>query len=270
MTGWLLIVVIVINGIGVCIGNGQRLSKDEEIDGNHDLVGIIGGVNATDDAWPWQVSVKYMRRFTCGGTLLNENTVLTAAHCIIKRRARRFLVNVGDYDRRVPEQGRNELSVKVKRVHVHPDYNRRTLVNDVAILKLKEPVAFGTHIQPIELATSAMDVSLNTCYITGWGLRDNKVPKTAASILQQAAVSVISNDECQKGLSNQVTDDMICTEDPSRATCYGDSGGPLQCEIEAGRWVQVGITSWGNKECLDGPSVYSRVSYNRAWIIKKM
>ncbi|XP_021338916.1 serine protease 42-like [Mizuhopecten yessoensis] len=248
----------------------MTVSIDDKVDGSHDLVAIIGGTNAGDSAWPWQVSVKYMHRFMCGGTLLNENTVLTAAHCIIKRRANLFRVNVADYNRRASELERTELSVKVKKVYIHPDYNKITLINDVAILKLKKPVAFGTYIQPIELATSAMDVSSYTCYITGWGLRHIGESMTANTILQQAAVSVISNDECQKGLSDQVTDDMICTDDPTKDTCHGDSGGPLQCEIEAGRWVQVGITSWGNKDCLNGPSVYSRVSYNRAWIIELM
>ncbi|XP_033753108.1 chymotrypsin-like protease CTRL-1 [Pecten maximus] len=302
MTGWWFVISIVIIGIAVSTGTGQRNLREDAEDGNGNIAAIIGGTNATDNAWPWQVSIRYRGRFMCGGTLLNEDTVLTAAHCIFKQqtpdrlrgrfmcggtllnedtvltaahcifkpRAQRFRVLAGDYNRQEAEPHRNEQKIKVKKIRIHRDYNRTTLINDVAILKLLTPVQFGTYIQPIELAKKSMDISQSKCYITGWGMRDKDDKTSSATILQQTAVSVITNEECQKGIRGRITDDMICTEDPDRATCYGDSGGPLQCEIKPGRWVQVGITSWGNLDCLDGPSVYSRISYNRAWITRRM
>ncbi|XP_069131728.1 chymotrypsin B-like isoform X2 [Argopecten irradians] len=239
-------------------------------EGKGDIAAIIGGTNATHNAWPWHVSIKYRGRFRCGGTLLNANTVLTAAHCISDKRPRRYRITAGDYNRRNPEPHRSEQAIRAKKIFIHERYNIKTLINDVAILKLRKPVQFGTYIQPIGLAKTTTNLSQSTCYITGWGMRIDKDVSSMADVLQQTIVTLISNEECDKGVRGKVTEDMICTEDPNRATCYGDSGGPLQCKIKSGKWVQVGITSWGNEDCLDGPAVYSRITHNRAWIVRRM
>ncbi|XP_069120458.1 chymotrypsin-like elastase family member 1 [Argopecten irradians] len=231
---------------------------------------IVGGTTAAEDAWPWQVNILYRKRFICGGTILNENTILTAAHCTDLLQKRTLKVVIGDYDRRKNEKKtRGERKMAVKQIIQHPDYDGDVL-HDFSIIKLKRKIKYGDFIQPIpSLADDSMNLMNSTCFVTGWGA--TKGPLSSARFLQELQTPVITNDACEAGiiLNYPVTDDMICTDSEPKGSCYGDSGGPLQCLVD-GKWVHAGAVSWGNENCRVGPSVYARTSYHRDWILSKM
>jgi len=103
--------------------------------------------------------------------------------------------------------------------------------------------------------------SLN-CVITGWGRTNIGTSGALPTILQAGTMTVLTNAACSNTWGNSINAGHICVSSPTVSSCNGDSGGPLVC---SGRLA--GATSWGNATCNPNqPSIYSRISYFRAWI----
>ncbi|XP_067228719.1 tryptase-like [Chanodichthys erythropterus] len=231
---------------------------------------IVGGVDAFEGSWPWQVSLHsstYGGHF-CGGSLINSEWVLTAAHCLPGVSASSLLVFLG----KRTQQGVNtyEISRKVATIIVHPSYDSQTSDNDIALLRLSSAVTFNDYIRPVCLAAQkSVFPSGTSSWITGWGDIQSGVSLPAPGTLQETMVPVVGNTQCDTLLgSGSVTNNMICAGllEGGKDTCQGDSGGPMvskQCLV----WVQSGITSWGYG-CADpnAPGVYTRVSQYQSWI----
>ncbi|XP_043098616.1 serine protease 27-like [Puntigrus tetrazona] len=231
---------------------------------------IVGGVNTPEGSWPWQVSLQspiYGGHF-CGGSLINNEWVLTAAHCLSDVTASSLRVYLG----RRTQQGVNvnEISRTVRTIVVHSAYNSATNDNDIALLRLSSTVTFNDYIRPVCLAAqNSVFISGTSSWITGWGDIQAGVSLPAPGILQETMVPVVDNVRCNALLGlGYVTNNMICAglTQGGKDTCQGDSGGPMvsrQCTV----WVQSGITSWGYG-CADpnSPGVYTRVSQYQSWI----
>ncbi|KAI5627111.1 chymotrypsin B1 precursor, partial [Silurus asotus] len=223
---------------------------------------IVNGEEAVPHSWPWQVSLQDSTGFHfCGGSLVNEYWVVTAAHCNVRTS---HVVVLGEHDR--SSNAENVQVMKIAKSIRHPNYNSYTINNDVAVIKLATPAKLSPRVSPVCLAeTSDNFAGGMKCVTSGWGLTRYNAANTPAR-LQQAALPLLTNTNCQSYWGNKITNLMICAGASGASSCMGDSGGPLVCQ-KSGAWTLVGIVSWGSGTCSTSmPGVYARVTSLRSWI----
>ncbi|XP_022916351.1 trypsin delta-like [Onthophagus taurus] len=242
--------------------------------GNHDKR-IVGGEFTSIKKYPYQVAIEreiikdFFYKFTCGGSIISEQHILTAAHCIFKNSR----VRIGTS---------SIISVFAQTVFVdvyykHPNYTTvdNVAYNDIAILKLKSKITFNDkNINKINLpvANSEPNYSINAT-LTGWGMFFPYL-RIPSLWLMKADVPIISNEDCVKSWENlslptTIRETNLCTlvkGDPKTA-CSGDSGGPLVQNN-----TLIGIVSFGINNCATrgAPSVYTKVSRFVDWISEQL
>jgi len=236
---------------------------------------IIGGEEVSITEFPWQVSIVNANGHFCGGSIINRWTVVTAAHCIIKRDNpdyERFIrVRVGSTQRTAGGSLK-----EVKKAITHPQYGSPTLYdNDIALLILTWPLFYSKYVQPINLPAPQDELPVNeTVVVSGWGLvdyYDYDLPDN----LNAASVQIIARNVCAVAYKEFEEDDVLITNNMICAgilklggidACQGDSGGPLAL-IDDDFPILYGIVSWGKGCALpDYPGVYTRVSSYIEWI----
>ncbi|KAJ8020947.1 Enteropeptidase [Holothuria leucospilota] len=216
---------------------------------------VVGGVDASEGAWPWIGSLRASSH-SCGATLVDEEWAITAAHCV----GYFYRVIFGDLKLDTVSPYNQERSFTIFQ---HPNYNDDTSDHDIAILRLTTKVNVTGYVRPACLATSETEVTTySTCYVAGWGATSEG--GNVANILQEAQVNLFTDEECYGFYGSEYNPDtMICAgySEGGIDTCQGDSGGPLVCEGNNGQWHLVGVTSWGYG-CArpNQPGVYTRIS----------
>ncbi|TRY78991.1 hypothetical protein DNTS_005025 [Danionella cerebrum] len=230
---------------------------------------IVGGMNAGEGEWPWQVSMHFSGQLYCGASVLSDEWLISAAHCYSKERLadpRMWMAHLG-----MLNQGSAKHVAEIRRIVVHEYYNARNFDYDIALLQLKKtwPSDLEQYIQPICLpAPSQTFAEGHHCWVTGWGYRSEQ-DKVLPTVLQKAQVSILSQSDCKRSYG-PVSPRMLCAGVPSgeQDACRGDSGGPLSCRTHSGsRWFLTGIVSWGSgcgRPSL--PGVYTRVAKFIDWI----
>ncbi|XP_053123635.1 trypsin-like [Hemicordylus capensis] len=205
---------------------------------------IVGGYECTKHSVPWQVRLP-----RCGGSLINEWWVVTAAHCPVRAGT---LVHLGKHD--LSKNEKNEQQRKVAKVFQH-HYNKTTSVNDIMLLKLAQKAQINKYVRPIKLPMSC-PAPWTKCLISGWGRTNPNVAKPSKT-LQCLNVTIFSSGKCKKSYPNS-TDNMMCAGYIGRgrkSTCKGDSGGALVCN-----GLLQGIDSRGKNCSLYGdPTLYTKV-----------
>ncbi|KAG8515217.1 Transmembrane protease serine 11D, partial [Galemys pyrenaicus] len=229
---------------------------------------IIGGTKAEEGDWPWQVSLQLRNAHYCGGILISNIWILTAAHCFKSNSdPRQWTVTFG-ISTTFPKQ-----RIKVKSIRVHNNYKSATHENDIAVMQLERSVTFTKNILRVCLPVATQNILPGSiAYVTGWGSR--KYGGGTVTELEQARVSIISNDACNAPTSynGAILPGMLCAGVPQGGVdaCQGDSGGPLVQEDSRRHWFLVGIVSWGYQCGLpDNPGVYTRVTSYRDWITQQ-
>ncbi|KAJ7984489.1 hypothetical protein DPEC_G00355350 [Dallia pectoralis] len=230
---------------------------------------IVGGVDANDGAWPWQVDIQTSAGHVCGGSIIHSEWVLSAAHCF---------PNPFDLSGYTLYLGRlklngwnpNQVTRQVKKVIIPTGYTDAQTGKDLALLLLSSPVPWSMHIHPICLPDAGTDFpSTLSCYVTGWGNIRDGVSLFGVGVLQQVQLPIISTASCQAMYSLSPTErvdilsDMICAgyQDGGKDSCQGDSGGPLVCAMQNGTWVQAGVVSFGlGCAAANQPGIYAKVS----------
>ncbi|XP_072280855.1 uncharacterized protein [Pyxicephalus adspersus] len=216
---------------------------------------IVGGYTCPINSVPYQVSLNSGYHF-CGGSLINEDWVVSAAHCYKSR----IEVRLGEHNIEVLEG--TEQFISSAKIIRHPKYNSYYLDNDIMLIKLSQPAAISSRIQSI-LLPSQCDVAGTQCLISGWG-NTLSSGSNYPDLLQCLEAPILSDEDCRNSYPGQITGNMICLGylEGGKDSCQGDSGGPVVCN-----GVLQGVVSWGIGCALPGyPGVYTKVCNYVAWI----
>lgn len=209
----------------------------------------------------------------CGASIISDRYVLTAGHCIIDvSQVTPTMVRIGRVNIDDPNGG-DAQEFGIINITVHPQFNRRLKVNDIAVVELDNPIKRSVNVHPACLYTNNDDP--RGLVASGWGVTSLQAT-TGSKILQKANLVAVPVSECNETFSrlkilDNLSNQHFCTRSPpgrTSDTCLGDSGGPLQVENvqDSKVFSIVGITSTGNGCGGNTPGVYTRVSNYLDWI----
>ncbi|XP_046448092.1 brachyurin-like isoform X2 [Daphnia pulex] len=232
---------------------------------------IVGGVETAPNEFPWQVFLVLEKAnhqlFSCGGSLISDRWILTAAHCLENVAIVHVTLGAHNVD---DDQEIHQENYRSRDYYIHPDWDSNTLQGDIGLIRLPQSIDFSDYVRPICLdspSESLNDYVGETVVLTGWGLYSDG--GGTSSVLRKTSAEVITNQECYEQYDSLITDDMMCTSTTNHhGTCNGDSGGPMHLEMADGSWKQIGIVSFGsNLGCEKGyPNGFTRVSSFATWI----
>jgi secreted trypsin-like serine protease len=255
-------------------------------------VRVIGGMAAIQGAWPWQVLVvvptEGKQYSTCGGSVIAPRWILTAAHCFQNIDTSRSVV--------VAEQQSSAVTralgdIDTRSIHrdvravIHPQYRPQSSENDIALLRLNENVR-SRAVVPLLSPDTTLESADVKAVVTGWGrLREvddaGNDPTTGQRLrpeevlperLMEVKLPLVATPACKavyQGAPGVIDQRNLCAGVPEggKDSCQGDSGGPLVTQNTSGRWVQIGVVSWGAGCGRKGlPGIYTRVSAFAPWI----
>lgn len=204
------------------------------------------------------------KTFVCGGTILNERYVLTTAHCLVRQIDRRIeFVRIGAANL-TSDEGKDYT---IEDYIVNLNYNIRTKFNDIALIRLKEPIQVSNVSQFSCLPKSPENPEEKMLAI-GWGKTDPR-GLLGSELLQKLPMEPYDNKRCGDNLGKTLSFSQMCAYDPQRNgdTCQGDSGGPLLYQYYENEVTTIlGITSYG-QGCGIYPGVYTKVYFFLNWIM---
>jgi len=218
---------------------------------------IVGGVSASAGDFPFIVSIQQSGRHFCGGSLLNANTIVTAAHCAEGQTASSLTIRAGSLSR-----SSGGTVVRVSSIKINSGYVASTYQGDVAIMKLATSIPTSSTISYATLPASGSDPASGTVLTTaGWGTTSSGGQTLPTSLLK-VDVPVITRSTCANmyvARELYVTTQMFCAGFAAggKDSCQGDSGGPI---VNKSTRTLLGVVSWGDGcAAANSPGVYSHL-----------
>ncbi|XP_073701199.1 granzyme B-like [Garra rufa] len=235
--------------------------------------GIVGGHEVKPHSKPYMASLQYRRQHICGGMLIRNDYVLTAAHCLNQVSHNRHHVEVVLGAHNITEVETSQQRIQVMKFIRHPMFEQSNEPNysyDIMLLKLKKKAELNKFVKVMSLPKKNGKTPANVdCSIAGWGL---KTPKgnQASDVMREVKLKLQENSKCkEKWQQHFNSETMICSvSDGRHAFCLGDSGSPLICNTKP-----QGIASYTiHDNCTNTtyPQVYVKISFFLPWIKKKM
>jgi transmembrane serine protease 3 len=253
---------------------------------------IVGGQTTKTGEFSHMAAIGYGDfneiMFACGGSLISEKFVLTAAHCLGRKSNPPVLVRLGDQNLKSEDDGAQSQEFRVKRLIKHENYSRKANYDNIGLIELDGEVRFTKFVRPACL-WQEMQIPSKTAIATGWGLLE--YAGSPSDELQKLSLTLMQNRDCQlyftefiknsEKLKRGIVDGHLCagaivagTLAGGKDTCQGDSGGPLQITLEDNPCVHyvVGLTSFTGAGCgiENSPGIYTRVSEYIDWIESKV
>ncbi|XP_065370519.1 trypsin alpha-4-like [Calliphora vicina] len=245
--------VVLLSAVACALGAAVPEGMLSQLDGR-----IVGGVATTIDDFPWQISLQRSGSHSCGGSIYNSNIIVTAANCLKSVSASVLKVRAGS-----TYWNSGGVLVSVASFKIHEGYNSRTMLNDIAVIKLASSLTFSSNIKAISLASST---PANGAAALGWGttsISESSLPTQLRSV----DVTIVSTTACASssyGYGSEIKSSMICAYTVGKDACKGDAGGPL---VSGG--ALVGVLSWGyGCAFANYPGVYSDVAVLRSWVVR--
>merc|ERR1711962_479358 len=241
---------------------------------------ILGGEETEVNEYPWQVFIST----GCGGSLISDNWVLTAAHCVDRGWiGQKLKVWLGEHDTTDAEEA-DEIEMDVAEVIIHEKYNSSKILAcldqpDFALLRLTKKVDFGSHphIRPICLPADGSDKDYvgYTATATGWGITKHNGPRS--NVLMEVDLTVMTRTPCKSWCGGS-DDQVLCAKGSSgKGICESDSGGPLITKdsghsgtVPGQNYELIGVTSFTTGDtCENTLQGFARVTAQLEWIREK-
>ncbi|XP_031424860.1 trypsin-3-like [Clupea harengus] len=220
---------------------------------------IVGGYECRKNALPYQVSLSSGYHF-CGGSLISNLWVVSAAHCYKSR----VQVRLGEHN--IASNEGTEQFINSAKVIRHPRYNGNNLDNDIMLIKLSKPASLNSYVKAVALPSSCAS-SGTRCLVSGWGNTSGS-GSNYPDRLRCLDLPILSDSSCRSAYPGQITSNMFCAGfmEGGKDSCQGDSGGPVVCN-----GVLHGVVSWGYGCAMrNKPGVYAKVCNYNSWISSTM
>lgn len=246
---------------------------------------IIGGTDAGENEYPHMVAIgnnQSLEDFTywfCGGSLISERFVITAAHCATNQTVRSIgqigtpnVIMIGGWNISEGTE-KNAKIIEIEEIILYPEYRKAQVYHDIALIKLKDTISLGPNIKPICLPQDESTTE-TTYWATGWG---NKIDSDLIGVLQKVDLGIVGDEECStvytpklsKRLSAGLQPHQLCLgRVENKDACRGASGGPVQiinknifCS-----YTLVAVTSSGLQCGKGNPGLFVKVFHYLDWI----
>nr|XP_023026954.1 chymotrypsin-like [Leptinotarsa decemlineata] len=247
------------------IGNSQLPIEAKKVESSKNNLEITNGDVAEPNSFPYVVAILTIiddRIVTCGGSLISDSLVLTAARCVYG--ATDADISIGAHDLKNLEE--NHIQMTSKSFIIHEGYQNGSMHHDIAVIELESAVTLSDRIATVKLPQYS-DISTNfngrQGVVAGWG-KTSDTDNSTSNVLHYAKLTIIPNTVCTISHAFQISLEQICTSGVARKNiCLGDSGSPLVVD-----GIQIGIASFGSDfGCEVGlPGVYTRVTSYLNWL----